>query len=104
MIELLQGIDPQCSVQAHAGNGVVVTRLTNFGPGGMSKILVGRLQPAATEQQGHVMVLRCDTPSELTRQCWWGSVGDSAATMESVKRQFDPKNLLNRGRFIYGGS
>lgn len=104
MIEHLRGIDPQCSVQAHAGNGVVVARLTDFGSAGLSKVLVGRIQPTAVEQQGHVIVLSCETPSELTRQCWWGSVGDAAATMESVKRQFDPKNLLNRGRFIYGGS
>lgn len=104
MIELVRAIDPRCTVQAHAGNGVVVARLSEFGAGGMSKLLVGRLQPAAVEQQGHVIVLRCDSPAELTRQCWWGSVGDSAAIMESVKRQFDPKNLLNRGRFIYGGS
>jgi FAD/FMN-containing dehydrogenase len=77
--------------------------MSQFGTGGMSKILVGRLQPTAAEHGGYVTVLSCETPHELTRQCWWGNLGDAAAVMEEVKRQFDPKGLLNRGRFIYSG-
>jgi glycolate oxidase FAD binding subunit len=100
-IQLLVQIDPNCAIQSHAGNGVVIARLTQFGAGGMSKMLVGRLQPAAAEHGGHVTVLSCASPNELTRQCWWGGLGDTATVMEAVKRQFDPKDLLNRGRFVY---
>jgi len=100
-IQLLLSIDPTCSIQSHAGNGVVIARLSQFGAGGLSNMLVGRLQPAAAEHGGHVTVLSCTTPGELTHQCWWGSLGDSASVMEAVKRQFDPKDLLNRGRFVY---
>jgi glycolate oxidase FAD binding subunit len=102
-IQLLLSIDPTCSIQSHAGNGVVIARLSQFGAGGLSNMLVGRLQPAAAEHGGHVTVLSCDKPGELTHQCWWGSLGDSASVMEAVKRQFDPKDLLNRGRFVYSG-
>ena len=50
-------IDPNCSIQSHAGNGIVIARMTQFGAGGLSKMLVGRLQPAAAEHGGHVTVL-----------------------------------------------
>jgi FAD/FMN-containing dehydrogenase len=100
--ERLVKLDPECSVQSHAGNGVVVARLSKSAAG-ISKTLVGELQPAAAEHGGHVIVLSCAEPAELTRQCWWGSPGEATAMMEEVKRQFDPKDLLNRGRFIYAG-
>ncbi|HZZ30223.1 MAG TPA: FAD-binding oxidoreductase [Pirellulales bacterium] len=101
--QLLMRIDPNCSIQAHAGNGVVIARLAQFGAGGVSKMLVSRLQPAAAEFGGHVTVLSCATAGELTRQCWWGALGETAAVMDEIKRQFDPKDLLNRGRFVYAG-
>jgi glycolate oxidase FAD binding subunit len=102
-VRALREIDPKCSIQSHAGNGIVVARMNEFGDGGVSKMLVGKLQPAAMESCGHLVVLSCATPAELTHQCWWGSLGDSAAIMQEVKRQFDPKDLLNRGRFVYAG-
>jgi glycolate oxidase FAD binding subunit len=102
-LQLLQRIDPQCSLQAHAGNGVVIARMAEFGAGGLSKMLVGRLQPAAAEHGGHITVLSCSHANELTHQCWWGSSGEAVSVMEEIKRQFDPKDLLNRGRFVYAG-
>jgi glycolate oxidase FAD binding subunit len=98
-VERLVKIDPECSVQSHAGNGIVVARLSRI-IAGVSKTLVGELQPAAAEHGGHVIVLSCAEAAELTRQCWWGSPGEATAMMEEVKRQFDPKDLLNRGRFV----
>ncbi len=100
-IRRLEEIDPQCSIQSHAGNGIVIARIASAGSDGISKMLVGSLQPSAVEHGGHVTLLSCDSPGELTRQCWWGSLGDAGAVMEEVKRQFDPKDLLNRGRFVY---
>jgi hypothetical protein len=95
--------DPKCDVQSHAGNGIVVARMSQFGAGGISKLLVGTLQPAAAEHDGHVIVLSCNQPGELTRQATWGSTGDAGSIMEEIKRRFDPRNLLNRGRFVYAG-
>jgi glycolate oxidase FAD binding subunit len=102
-VERLRQIDPTCDIQSHAGNGIVVARMSQFGTGGISKLLVGTLQPAAAEHDGHVIVLSCNQPGELTRQATWGSAGDAGSIMEEVKRRFDPKNLLNRGRFVYAG-
>ncbi|MCC7084142.1 MAG: FAD-binding oxidoreductase [Pirellulales bacterium] len=96
-------IDPSCDIQSHAGNGNVIARLSQFGSGGISNLLVGALQPAAVEHDGKVIVLSYNQPSELTRQAVWGSTGDAGSIMEEIKRRFDPKNLLNRGRFAYAG-
>src|SRR5262249_47420500 len=99
-VQLISRIDPKASIQAHAGNGIVIARMAEFGTGGLSNLLGGQLQPAATECGGSVRVLSCATPGDLTRQCWWGSLGDAASVMEEIKRRFDPKRLLNRGRFV----
>jgi glycolate oxidase FAD binding subunit len=101
MIALLLAADPRCSIQAHAGNGVVLARFTEFPPAAISKVLIGSLQPAALALGGSVTVLRCTNAGDLTHQAAWGGLGDSAMLMEAVKRQFDPHGLFNPGRFVY---
>lgn len=94
-------IDPQGSIQAHAGNGVVIARFGSFPAGGMSKVVIASLQPAAQRAGGSCVVLRTTLGGELTHQATWGRLGDSAMLMDEVKRQFDPQGLLNPGRFVY---
>ena len=102
MIRLLKDAAPDCSIQAHAGNGIVIARYPTFPAGGVSRILVGRLQPAAQNAGGNLIVLSSTLSGELTRQAIWGATAGAAMLMEAVKQQFDPKNLLNPGRFVYG--
>jgi FAD/FMN-containing dehydrogenase len=45
--------------------------------------------------------LRAASPSDLTRQATWGNRAEAVGVMEAVKRQFDPANLLNPGRFVF---
>lgn len=97
---LVQAIDPQASIQAHAGNGIVIARFAAFEAGDVSRVLVGRLQPAAALAGGHAIVLS-STLSGLTRQAVWGAADADTAWMKKVKTQFDPKGLLNPGRFVY---
>lgn len=101
IIESILAADPHCSIQAHAGNGVVVARFAEFSSAAFSKVLIGSLHPAAQQRGGSVTVLRSANPAELTHQAAWGSLGDSAMLMEAVKRQFDPHGLFNPGRFVY---
>jgi glycolate oxidase FAD binding subunit len=99
-VELVGKLDPQASIEAHAGNGVVLVRFANFEAGDVSQALIGRLQPAARQSGGSVIVLST-TVAGLTRQAVWGGVPDSAPWMAQVKRQFDPHHILNPGRFVY---
>ncbi len=93
-------IDPQASIQAHAGNGIIIARFSKFDAADVTRGLIGKLQPAASIVGGHVVVLST-TLGGLTRQAVWGGVGADTAWMGKVKRQFDPKGLLNPGRFVY---
>jgi glycolate oxidase FAD binding subunit len=98
MIELVFAADPHASIQAHAGNGIIILRFSELSATAFSKVIIGSFQPAAQRFGGSAVVLRAENPSELTHQAAWGSLGDSAMLMEAVKRQFDPHGLLNPGR------
>jgi glycolate oxidase FAD binding subunit len=99
-VRLLQAVDPEISIQAHAGNGIVIGRFSKFEAADVSRQLVGRLQPAAKLAGGQLVVLS-STLGGLTHQAVWGGAIASTPWMSKVKRQFDPKGLLNPGRFVY---
>ena len=101
MIRLLLEASADCSILSHAGNGIVVARFPTFPSGGVSRILIGRLQPAAQNAGGHLVVLASTLSGELTRQAIWGANLGDVMLMEAIQRQFDPKQLLNPGRFVY---
>jgi len=99
-IATVQAADPKASVQAHAGNGIVIARFEGFAPGDISSTVLGRLRPAAQLSGGSAIVLSSNVEG-WTRQAWWGGIGAAAPWMQKVKQQFDPGNLLNPGRFAY---
>ena len=99
-VQLVRQIDPDASIQSHAGNGIVIAQFASFDAGDTSRELVGRLQPAAKSAGGNLIVLSSKLAG-LTRQAVWGGSCPAAPWMAKVKRQFDPKGLLNPGRFVY---
>ncbi len=100
-IDALRALDPQASIQSHAGNGIVIARLSTFPKEGLSRALVGNLQPAAALQHGSLMVLSNPSGNEMTHQSAWGGLDAPFTLMSAVKQKFDPKNILNPGRFVY---
>lgn len=94
-------IDPNCSIQAHAGNGLVVVRFAEFPAEGLSRALVGDLQPVARAAGGSVVILSNPGSAEMTRRSVWGGLDAPIDIMTAVKQKFDPKNILNPGRFVY---
>lgn len=102
MVELLHEMDPACSLQSHAGNGIVVARMSGLAGGELSAAIVKKLQPAALRGGGSVVVLAAGEGMDATRQVMWGSAGEELRVMQAIKQQFDPLNLLNPGRFVYG--
>jgi glycolate dehydrogenase FAD-binding subunit len=54
----------------------------------------------AVPRDGSAIVLRC--PVEAKRHfSVWGSTPNDLAAMQAIKRAFDEKNILNRGRFLF---
>lgn len=93
-------VDSGCSLQAHAASGAIVAHFAKFSPSDAGSTIVQKLQPAATAAGGSVVVWSC-AAGELTRHATWGAPPEAAAVMRSVKEQFDPKGLLNPGRFWF---
>lgn len=100
-IGALQSLDKNCSLQAHAGNGIVIARLSEFPSAGLARTLVGKLQAVAAAAQGDVIVLSNPGGSEMTHQSVWGAIDAPFELMTAVKHAFDPKNILNPDRFVY---
>ena len=100
-IREVQAIEPQSSIQAHAGNGVVLVKMPEVPAAGVTEVVVVKLQPLARRSQGNVIVLSASETSELTQRCVWGGTEMPFDLMGRIKERFDPKNLLNPGRFVY---
>jgi len=101
-IEAVREADPNCNLLAHAGNGIVVARFSQFPASGLSRTLLGKLMPVATKYHGNVVVLSNPANTEATPRCTWGGIDIPFGLMTDIKRQFDPANILNPGRFVYG--
>ena len=101
MVEALRRVDPSCSIQSHAGNGIVICRFSQFPSGGLSRALVGNLQNSAAAHRGHIVIYSNPSSAEMTHQSVWGAASAPVPLMAEVKRQFDPRNILNPGRFVY---
>ena len=94
-------IDSECSIQAHAGTGVVIVRFSEYPADGLGGALVGSLQPIAMAAHGNVTVLSNPGGSDMTTRSVWGSVHSPLPLLDRIKHAFDPANVLNPGRFIY---
>ena len=100
-IAALQKLDSNCSIQSHAGNGIVIAKFSEFPSEGLARTLVGKLQAVAASLHGNVVVLSNPGGAEMTHQSVWGATDAPFELMTSVKREFDPKNILNPDRFVY---
>lgn len=97
----LHALDREVSICAAAGNGQLYARFGNFTTADVTALVVRRIQPAAAQWGGHVTVLRSQGLGDLTRQAVWGLAAPGAPLMAKVKQQFDPRGILNPGRFVY---
>lgn len=87
-------------VRGRAASGVLLVGITPAEPKQHSALL-GRLRESVGARGGTAVVLEAAT--ELKRSMdIWGPVGDALPLMHRVKHQFDPKRLLNPGRFVGG--
>ena len=92
---------PQATILSHAARGIVFIDCGDLNSTDAAKLLIRDLRPLASAGDGQVVVWNCPAPDEWTRQAFWGPTRDDDAVLRAVKNQFDPKNLLNPGRFIF---
>ena len=100
VISRLVRADPAGSILAHAGNGMIVARLA-LEPGRLAALLQSELRPHLCPLGGTAVVLSQPPGARLERETVWGPPRPAQALMQSIKDQFDPKNILNRGRFVF---
>jgi glycolate oxidase FAD binding subunit len=61
--------------------------------------LVAQMRSHCQQNQGFLTIL--DAPQAVKQQIdIWGYSGNAIKTMQAIKNQFDPQNILNPGRFI----
>jgi len=99
-VRRLLEIDAGCSVQAHAGDGVLRARLS-CGPDQVAAVLSERVRPAVAEAGGSMVILSWPGGAALRPGDVWGPMPDGIAAMRSIKGQFDPQGILNPDRFVY---
>ncbi len=104
MVARLLELDSAVAIQAHAGNGVIRVGLPPPLLDRFAEVLRGRLRPIVSAAAGTMVVLSCPDGAELSREDVWGPPGDGATVMQALKDRFDPKGLLNPGRFSYRAS
>jgi glycolate oxidase FAD binding subunit len=92
---------PQATILSHAARGIVFIDCGDLNSTDAAKLLIRDLRPLASASDGQVVVWNCPAPDEFTRQAFWGPTRDDDAVLRAVKNQFDPKKLLNPGRFIF---
>jgi glycolate oxidase FAD binding subunit len=104
IVEFLQAVRSlpgRARLRAHAGNGIVFGLLPEETTAGVFAETVEAWRKRAAPAQGHVIVTRC--PAEWkTSVSVWGPAPKDIAVMRAVKKQFDPGNLFNPGRFVDG--
>ena len=94
--------DAPVRILAHAGIGVIHCAFEH-NPGGDEQILalVDWIRVQATQTQGYVVIEQI-APALKQRADVWGGVGKAFPLMKRLKDTFDPKGILNPGRFVGG--
>lgn len=97
--EQVRSTFPQASLLAHAGSGIVLVRVADSPSHEFVGPLIKTLHPAVAAAGGQCILWQSASSDDFTRQLAWGPLRGDSSVMQRVKRQFDPHNILNPGRF-----
>ncbi len=91
----------QISVQAHAGNGIVIGHLPDrVTTAQTAAALLTPLRRFVRQYHGNLCIV--NSPEAWKQEIpTWGESEPSWPLMQRLKEQLDPLDLLNRGRFIF---
>lgn len=93
-LQLKQVIEQKVAVRIYASSGIGQLRFNSA-----DKQTIEEMRSHCQQNCGFLTIL--DAPKPLKQQLdIWGYSGNALKTMQAIKNQFDPQNLLNCDRFI----
>ena len=93
-LQLKQVIENQVTVRVHASSGIGQLQIESI-----DKNTIQQLRSYCQQNYGYLTIL--DAPKTLKQQLdIWGYSGNALKTMQAIKNQFDPQNILNPNRFL----
>lgn len=102
LTELSSRLDTPMELSARVGNGLVYARFQLNGNAEQSAHLTEMLtemRQGLTAERGYLVVESAPLALKTQFDCW-GEVGPQAEVMVGLKRAFDPRRVLNPGRFV----
>ncbi len=100
LMQQIQKLNPQVSIQAHAGDGIIKAKFP-VEPNDAATLLQEKLRPTVAAAEASMVVLGYSPQAKLDQTAVWGSPTDGIDVMQAIKDRFDPQGLLNPGRFIF---
>ena len=99
---ILSKEDLEITIVAGPGRGVLVCTISTASNNNDQVVaLIERLRTSAALLDGYVVAEKCSQEIKQ-RLDVWGFPGDTLSLMRRLKKQVDPRNTLNRGRFLWG--
>jgi len=103
LTELGSRLNVPCELCARFGNGLIYGGFPLHGGGEEPADLIQmltELREDLASKRGY-LVVESAPPSFKARFDCWGDVGPQAEVMAGLKRAFDPRRVLNPGRFVH---
>ena len=93
-LQLKEVIKNAIAVRIHASSGIGQFQLENA-----DRQIISKIRLHCQENNGFLTIL--DAPKSIKQQMdVWGYTGNAKSTMQTIKNQFDPHNILNPNRFV----
>jgi FAD/FMN-containing dehydrogenase len=102
LTDLSSRLDTPMELSARVGNGLIYASFRLKGDAEQSAHLTEMLtavRQGLSAERGY-MVVESAPPALKTQFDCWGDVGPQAEVMVGLKRAFDPRRVLNPGRFV----
>ncbi|MBI3325519.1 MAG: FAD-binding oxidoreductase [Nitrospinae bacterium] len=97
-------LEVESELAARAGNGLIYCRIPLHGdPTRQSRLAtaLGDLRGVHAQHRSY-LVIESAPPSFKAQFDIWGDIGPQLEIMRGLKREFDPRGVLNPGRFVGG--